>query len=123
LAGHRDVADVEVEIEVGRLDPVRQIETERHLDQLAPIRRQEMEALFDLPADRLVRGRRLEDRQAADVPELGAGLHRQEAGVDGGELLQRATSPIRSARTVGRSRRVDSQALAYYSAGSHQICL
>ena len=68
---HRRLADVEVEVEVGVLDPVRVVEAERHLGELPAERRQHVDALADQPADVLAaqraagRGRRVVDRQAA----------------------------------------------------------
>ena len=45
-AGHGDVAQVPVEVEVGVLDPDRVVQAERHLDEAAPERRREVEALL-----------------------------------------------------------------------------
>jgi hypothetical protein len=42
------VADVEVEVEVGILDPVGVVEAERHLAETAPQRLEEMEPALDL---------------------------------------------------------------------------
>ena len=94
VAGLRkpDVAQVKVEVEVRVLDPVRVIETERHLDQPPAIRRQQMNALVDGLADRVVERAFAEpsdfvERERADVAELAAGFHRQKTGVETGELL------------------------------------
>ena len=56
--GDRVVADVEVDVEVGVLDPVRQVEAERHLDEAPPERGQ----LVDPFEDELLR--RLDTRPA-----------------------------------------------------------
>jgi hypothetical protein len=71
---HRALTDVEVDVEVGVVDPVGVIEPERHLDELAPERRQQVQPAADDPADvrdldGASRGRRgVEDREAAHVP-------------------------------------------------------
>ena len=44
---HGVVSHVEVEVEVGVLDPIRQVEAERHFDEPTPERRQQPEAIGD----------------------------------------------------------------------------
>src|SRR5439155_26312331 len=67
------VADVEVEVEVGVLDPVRVVKAERHRYEPARERGKQVETLADQAADVLVgdvaarRGGRVVDREAADV--------------------------------------------------------
>ena len=89
---HGAVADVEVDVEVGILDPVRVVEAERYLHELARERRQQVEPLADEPADVLVREvaagrrRRVVDGEAADVAVCPRRLDRQELGVEAREL-------------------------------------
>ncbi len=71
---HGVVADVEVDVEVGILDPVRQVEPERHLHQSAAERRQLVDALEDDLLGRLEpgtarRAARVVDVQRRDVTE------------------------------------------------------
>ena len=68
------VADVEVDVEVGVLDPVRQVEPERHLDEPAAERRQLVDAFEDELLRRLDTGAaghagRVVDVQRRDVAE------------------------------------------------------
>src|SRR3954447_15980128 len=94
VAWRRDggLADVEVEVEVGVLDPVRQVDAERHAREAPLQRRQEMDALADEPAEvgdlerAARRGGRVVDREAADVPVGARGLHGQELRVQRREL-------------------------------------
>ncbi len=70
---HGGLADVEVEVEVGVLDPVRVVEPERDGHEPPAQRRQQREALRDQAADVLDaeraarRGRRVVDREPADM--------------------------------------------------------
>jgi hypothetical protein len=81
---HPTVADVEVEVEVGIVDPVGVVQAERHLAQPAPQRLEEMEPALDLcppGGERVVVGVVLRlgvDRQAGDMAELRARFHIQE---------------------------------------------
>jgi hypothetical protein len=90
---HATVADVEVEVEVGILDPVGVVEAERHLAETAPQRLEEMEPALDLcppGGERVVVGVVLGfgvDREAGDVAELRTRFHVQERGVEAGQLL------------------------------------
>ena len=98
--GEADVADVEVEIEVGVVHPVRTIEAERHLDQLATERLEVADERVEAFAHHLegteVRTGPLVHTQAADVA-IGVGrLHHQEADVHTGELLHRVPFASRS---------------------------
>ena len=94
VARRRDggLADVEVQVEVGVLDPVRQVDAERHARETPLQRRQEVDALADEPAEvgdlerAARRGRRVVDREAADVPVGARGLHGQELRVQRREL-------------------------------------
>ena len=100
---HTPVADVEVEVEVGILDPVGVVEAERHLAEAAPQRFEQMEPALDLRPpgrERVVVGVVLGlgvDREAGDVAELRARLHVQERGVEAGQLLHGPLPPLRTA--------------------------
>jgi hypothetical protein len=105
---HAAVADMEVEVEVGILDPVRMVEAERHLAKTAPQRLEQVEPALDLGPpgrERVVVGVVLGlgvDREAGDVAELPSRLHVQERGVEAGELLHDpsrrcGTRPLHSA--------------------------
>ena len=124
---HRAVADVEVEVEVRVLDPVRQVDAERHLGELPPERRQHVDALADEPADVLELElaarprRRVVDRQARDVPVRAARLHREELRVQARQLAHRPTLssgcdslertvPAERAQYTSRSRATGSRA-------------
>ena len=83
--GERDVADVEVDVEVRVLDPVRLIESERHLDEPPTGGRHEVQMVVDqrlqvVEPHRL--RRRFEQRQATDVSVGGAALDVQEERVE-----------------------------------------
>jgi hypothetical protein len=89
---HRDVSQVEVEIEVRVLDPERPVEIERHLDEAAPVRKELGEAAHERLLERVAERtpaepRGIEDDQRSDVSELATGLHQQECVVEAGELL------------------------------------
>jgi hypothetical protein len=89
--GQAHVADVEVEVEVGVVDPVRMVEVHRHLDD-APAHRFEHADHRLEPAvhgsERIeVGARALVDRQTVDVAERRRRLHVQEAAVQSCELL------------------------------------
>ena len=93
--GHRDVAHVEGEVEVGVLDPHRVVEAEGHLDEPAPEGRREVEALLVQLAEAVEReaagrGGRVEHEEAGDVHRRRRGLHVQERGVETGESLHGA---------------------------------
>ena len=119
---HAGVADVEVEVEVGILDPVGVVEAERHLAETAPQRLEEMEPALDLRppgGERVVVGVVLGlgvDREAGDVAELRARFHVQERGVEAGQLLHGPLPPLRTAapalchRTGGAARQTTSAA-------------
>jgi hypothetical protein len=89
---HGGLADVEVEVEVGILDPVGVVEAERNADQPPAERRQQVDAPRHQPADVRDRqlaarcGRRVVDGEPAHVPVGPGGLHRQELGVQAGQL-------------------------------------
>ena len=90
--GQRQLADVELDVEIGVLDPVRLVDPERHLDQSPPERRQQVQAGLHhfgevLEGERFRRRGRVEDADAADVPVDRRGLHGQEGRVESGELL------------------------------------
>ena len=94
--GHGVMADVEVEVEVGVLDPVREIQPERDFDEAAPERRQQMEPLADGGLRGFVAGAtgrvaRVVDVQRRDMPERGRRLHVQETGVDAAQLLHQGS--------------------------------
>ncbi len=88
---HRVVADVEVDVEVGILDPVRQVEAERNLDEAPAERRQLVDAFEDQLLHRLDTGPaghagRVVDVERGDVTERGRRLHVEEAHIDAAEL-------------------------------------
>ena len=94
------VTDVEVEIEVGVLDPVRQVEAERHLDEPATERHEQTEALLDEAAgadEELVGAEAgdVEEVERRHVPERAARLHVEERRVHPGELLHGRTLRLR----------------------------
>jgi hypothetical protein len=103
----RGLAHVVVEVEVGVLDPVGQVEAERHLDEPPAEGRQQVQPLGDdrpqaLRADRPVgRGRRVVDAQDPDVPERARRLDAQELRVERRQLVHQppgsATGPDASA--------------------------
>jgi hypothetical protein len=72
----RELTDVEVEVEVGIVQPVGVVEPERDLDQPPAQRRQQGQPLFHQAVDVLEgelparRGRGVEDRQPGDVARL-----------------------------------------------------
>ena len=89
---HGDVTDVEIEIELGVLDPVRVIEAEGNGHEFAAKRREQVDPAGDERSERLevesIRGRgRVQDDHAGDVTVLGRRLEVEEAGVESGELL------------------------------------
>ena len=89
---HGVMADVEVDVEVGVLDPVRQVQPERHLDQPAPERGELVDALEDQLLGRFQpRAARCAARvvqvERRDVAEHAGRLHVEEAGVDPRQLL------------------------------------
>ena len=97
--GQRQFAHVEIQVEVLVVHPVRVVEPQRDLDEPPAERREQRQPLLEqalhvaaveLPARR---GRRVEDRDSADVPRLARRLERQELRVETGEL-----SHLRSAR-------------------------
>ena len=108
--GQRELADVEVEVEVRVVDPVGVVDPERHLGQAPAKRRQQVQPRGDQLGDRLERqlaagrGGLVVDRQGADVGVVAAVLDRQELGVDAGQLLHcdPFTSGLRSSRRLDR---------------------
>jgi hypothetical protein len=97
--GECELADVEVEVEVLVVNPVRVVEPERDLDEAPAERRQQRQPLGDQRLDvrageGAVRpGRRVEEREAPDVARLPRGLEREELRVETGELPQ--VDPLR----------------------------
>ena len=105
--GRRDgrVAHVEVQIEVGVLDPVGMVEPERDLDQAPAQRLEEVQALLELRAPRRVgviagRVRPRVDRQPRDVSELRTRLEMQERRVQSRELLHGPPSGFASRASI-----------------------
>ncbi len=85
-------AEVEIEIEVGILDPDRVVQPERHFDDATPQRPDQVEPRRHDLADALVgeparRGRRIDDRDAHDVHVGRWCLQREERGVETREAL------------------------------------
>ena len=90
---HGDVADMEVEVEVGVIGPVRMVETERHLDQATAQRDVVVDGSLHAGAVLVVRVERrvvgpIEDEDAAHVTETATGLQVEETGVESGELRE-----------------------------------
>ncbi len=90
------VADVEVDVEVGILEPVRQIEAERHLDQASTKRGQQVDAFEDGLLGRLEPGAAgraggVVDVERGHMTKSSTGLHVQEARIDAVQLTHEAT--------------------------------
>jgi hypothetical protein len=89
----RALADVEVEVEVGVVDPVGQVDSERDVDEPAAQGREQVDALRDEPAEvghlQPSPGRRggIVDREHPNVAERPGGLDAEELGVERAELL------------------------------------
>ena len=85
--------DVEVDVELRVLDPVREVEPERDFDEAAAERRQLLDALEDHPLRRVDPGPTrwrvldVEDGHRRHVAEAGRRLHVEEPDVDPRELL------------------------------------
>ena len=102
VAGRRqgDVADVELQIEVGILDPVRVVEVERDADESLTEHAGLVEPLVDVIEDALERdgaagrGRRVVDRDAPARHVRARRLGIEERGVHPGELLHVTTTPV-----------------------------
>ena len=78
---HRNVANVEVDIEIGVVDPVRVVKSKGHFNETSPQWLQLVEPGHQLLFVRLIRVEvavcwRLVDDERADMPERGSGLHR-----------------------------------------------
>ena len=107
IAGRRqrDVAHVELEIEIAILDPVRMIGFTRHFDELAPETLREVQPLFDIAEDvpepnpSARRGRLIVQRQRCDVHMSIRRLGIDEGSVLGTELLHDIDPP----RTADRN--------------------
>ena len=97
--GQMDFADVEVEIEVRVVHPVRVVETQRHLDQSSAQRFEFTDEGGVLRVDGAVRiellAGPLEDHQPGDVTEGRRRLQVEEGGVHAAELLHECSSPRR----------------------------
>jgi len=91
--GQGDVANVELEVEVAVLDPVRVVEVHRHLHQLLTEDPREVQATLDVLEDPLerhgaVRCRRgVVDRETGDVHGGVRRFEVDERGVEAGQLL------------------------------------
>ena len=102
---HRMVTNVEVEVEVGVLDPVRQIEPEWYLDEPSAERDEQPEPLLDEAAGRFEESvaaepADVEQVERGDVTERAAGLHVEERRVHPGQLPHgRTLRLLRTART------------------------
>src|SRR5206468_2427754 len=100
----RELPHVEVEVEVGVVDPVRVVEAERHLGEPPAERGQQRQALLHEPlyvagvelAARSARG--IENRHARHVAGLARALERQELRVHAGQLPH----PLPLMREFGR---------------------
>jgi hypothetical protein len=106
----RELADVEVQVEVLVVEPVGVVQPERDLHEPPAHRREQRQPLcqerLDVGAgDRAARaGRRVEDRQPAHVPGLARRLEREELRVQARELTHQiqypAFSPTLPAKTL-----------------------
>ena len=110
--GHRDVVEMEVEVEVRVFDPDRVVHSERHFDEPPAERRREVQPrrvhvahLVERPLHRCRRG--IEDHEPRDVHVRRRCLEVEEAGVEAGQSLhdspfdlvsRAAAQPVRSAR-------------------------
>ena len=88
---HGVVADVEVDVELGILDPVREVEPHRHFDEPAPERREQIDALEDdllgrFQAGTARRASGVVDVQRRHVTERARRLHVEETDVDTAQL-------------------------------------
>jgi hypothetical protein len=116
--GQAELAHVEVQVEVEVVDPVGIVEAERHLLQAPAQRRQQRQALGDQRLDvgeREVPGRRrrrVEDRDARDVPALARRLEREELRVEARQLAHRSTATIREVARPGPGRSCPAPVLA-----------
>ena len=99
--GDGDLPEVELEVEVGIVDPVGVVEVERVGHQLAAVDVEQVDALLehlaDLGIDVARPLPRLEDDDRRDVSELGRRLHAQEGGVGGTQLFHRSLAWSRMA--------------------------
>ena len=127
-AGWRDgvVADVVVEVEVGVLDPVRQVDPPWHVDQPAAEGGQLVDALENrLPRRLHARAAGsaggVVDVQRRDVAEGGLRLHVEESGVDPRELFDgpERTPSETSARRGGHGRAVVRLLSEWRTASTH----
>jgi hypothetical protein len=83
---------MELEIELGVLDPIRVVEAQGHLYELAAERRKEVNPVGDqfsepLEVEPVGCGRGVEDDHTCDVTVLGRRLEVEEAGVEACELM------------------------------------
>jgi hypothetical protein len=103
--GQRDLARVELEVEVGILHPVGGVEVERDLRQPPSKRRNQRQPLGDHALEvenrhrAAGRGGSIEDREASHMPVVTRVLEGEELLVQGGELAHRCSLP-RSPRSV-----------------------
>ncbi len=84
---HRDMAEMEVEIEVRIFDPIGVVQTEGHLDEPTTKRRHQVESRLDELANLLISDRvrcrvRVEHRQGRHVPVGGRRLQSEERAVE-----------------------------------------
>jgi hypothetical protein len=100
-SGERQLADVELEVELGLVVPVGVVEAERHLDQSPVKRRQQVQASDHQVAHRVVGepsargGAGVIDSDRGDVAMGPAVLDGQELSVDAGELAHHAGTSSR----------------------------
>ena len=84
--GQRQLADMELDVEIGVLDPVRLIQPKGHLHQAAAKQRDQMQPGLDelgqpLKRQRLAARGRIEDGHAAHVPVCRRRVERQKCGI------------------------------------------
>jgi hypothetical protein len=114
--GHRGAPDVVIEVEIGVVDPHRDVQPERHLDEAVAQRRHEVQPGFEERPHPGVerargRGRGVDDRDAQDVHVRRRRFQSEERGVEAGQTLHRPSSfagIVGPARGPGPGRRVGS---------------
>ena len=132
VAGRCDggFAHVEVEIEIGVVDPVRMIESERDRDEFAAQNGQHMEPLSDRLHQRCIKLARrpiLVDcvhGKGGNVSELPGRLDTEEAGVESGQLAHRLTVPrrlLRCDRALPTDDMIDLAALHVVHESGHDL--
>jgi hypothetical protein len=106
-ARQRAMAHVVLDVELGVLDPVRQVEVQGRLHQATPEHRQQVQPALDQAAHgveaEILRATRVEDGQAADVHRHGVGLEVQEHRIEAAELAHRNSLHRGSGNSTSRA--------------------